>query len=270
MLKNISKALTIAGSDSGGCAGIQADLKTFGAFGVHGMSVITAVTAQNTLGVTAIQRMSPAIVDAQLEAVFSDIGAQAVKTGMIAGAALVKTIAVSLKKYRVKRLVVDPVMVATSGARLMPRGTQGPLCRHLMPLALVVTPNRQEAEILTGQPIENMAAMREAARRILDFGPRYVYLKGGHLQGPAVDLIYDGRTFCELYAERVRTRNLHGSGCTLAAALCAGLANGLSVEEAADQAKKYVTQALRNSLTIGHGPGPLGHFFAFWDQTKRR
>ncbi len=270
MSKNICKALTIAGSDSGGCAGIQADLKTFAALGVHGSSVITAVTAQNTRGVLAIQRIRPALVEAQMEAVFEDIGAHAVKTGMIAGAALVKTIASSLFRYKVRKLVVDPVMVASSGARLMPPGTQGPLCRVLMPLATIITPNRQEAEILAGMAIRCMDDMKEAARRMIDFGPKYVYLKGGHLSGPATDLLFDGRIFCELHAERVRTRNLHGSGCTLASALCAGLAKGMSVESAAEQAKMYVTEALSHSLSIGQGPGPLGHFFSLWNRPVRR
>ena len=264
MPKNIFKALTIAGSDSGGCAGIQADLKTFAAFGVHGMSVITAVTAQNTLGVTAVHRIPPSIVKAQAEAVLADIGAHAVKTGMITGAPMVMVIAEVIEKFRIRRFVLDPVMIAASGARLMLPGTRGPLCRRLMPLALVVTPNRHEAEILTHRTIRNMHDMHEAARMIHDFGSKYVYLKGGHLPGPAVDLIFDGRVFGEFYAERVRTRNLHGSGCTLASAICAGLAQGMSVEQAAGKAKEYITQALRHSFSIGKGPGPLGHFFASW------
>jgi hydroxymethylpyrimidine/phosphomethylpyrimidine kinase len=263
MKKKVVRALTVAGSDSGGCAGIQADLKTFAAFGLHGMSVLTAITAQNTCGVTAVQSVSPSLLEAQLEAIFSDMPPQAVKSGMISSPIQVRVIARLLQKYRVKKYVLDPVMIATSGARLMPVGTQNPICRRLMPLSLVVTPNLYEAEILAGNRIPHLAAMREAARIIHDYGCAYVYIKGGHLPGPLVDVLFDGRNFCELYAPRIRTRNLHGSGCTLASAICAGLAKGQSVPDAVAKAKDYITVAIQRSYSVGKGPGPLGHFSTF-------
>ncbi len=260
MKKKTVRALTVAGSDSGGCAGIQADLKTFAAFGIHGMSVLTAITAQNTMGVTAVQAVTPSLVEKQLQAVFSDMPPMAVKSGMISGPAQVRVISRLLEKYHIKKYVLDPVMIATSGARLMPVGTRNPICRQLMPLALIVTPNLHEAEVLAGRRITGLAGMREAARIIHDYGPAYVYIKGGHLSGPLVDLLFDGQNFCELYAPRIRTRNLHGSGCTLASAICAGLAKEQSVPEAISKAKEYISAAIERSYSVGKGPGPLGHF----------
>jgi len=257
--------MTIAGSDSGGGAGIQADLKTFAALGVYGTSVLTAVTAQNTLGVTAVHEVPPEVIAAQIDAVVSDIGADAVKTGMLASAPIIEVVAAKLREYQLPNLVVDPVMAAKSGDRLLRQEAVTVLRDLLLPLAAVVTPNLPEAEILVGRSLPDGDAVRRAAREIVALGPRAVVMKGGHAGGDVVvDILFDGVSFREYSAPRVETNSTHGTGCTFASAIAAGLAQGLSVEEAVAQAKEYVTAALRNAEPIGGGHGPVHHFYRFW------
>ncbi len=259
------KALTIAGSDSGAGAGIQADLKTFAAFGVYGASVITAVTAQNTLGVTAVQEIARDVIAAQIDAVMSDIGADAVKTGMLSSAGIIVTVAEGVERHGVRDLVVDPVMVAASGDRLLREDAVETLIERLLPLALVVTPNVPEAEVLAGLSITSMADMHDAARAIADAGARNVIVKGGHMVGDqSIDLLFDGSSFEEFRADRIDTTNTHGTGCTFSSAIASGLALGEGVHDAVAGAKRYVTEAIRASFPIGAGHGPLNHFFDRW------
>ncbi len=255
-------ALTIAGSDSGGGAGIQADLKTFAALGVYGTSAVTAVTAQNTVGVRAVEEVSPALVAAQIDAVLEDIGADVVKAGMLASAAVIAAAAERLRAHGITRLVVDPVMVSKSGDRLLREDAMRTLRTVLLPLALVVTPNLPEAGTLAGMPIGNRATLEDAARRIAALGPRYVLIKGGHAPGDPVDILFDGHTFREYVGERLITTSTHGTGCTLSAAIAAYLARGLPVEDAVGRAKSYVVAAMRAAALIGRGHGPLHHLFA--------
>ena len=262
--RKVPTALTIAGSDSGGGAGIQADLKTFAALGVYGTSALTAITAQNTVGVTAVHEIPAGVIAAQIEAVISDIGADAVKTGMLSSSAIVEVVARELRRHGVERLVVDPVMIAKSGDALLKQEAVEALRTRLVPLAAVVTPNIPEAEVLTGMTITSQEDMRRAARQILGMGARGVVVKGGHLEGPATDLFYDGSDFHEFTAPRIDTVNTHGTGCTFASAIAAGLAQGLPVIDAVAQAKEYVTEAIRQSFPIGQGHGPLNHFFRLW------
>ncbi|MDE2939564.1 MAG: bifunctional hydroxymethylpyrimidine kinase/phosphomethylpyrimidine kinase [Chloroflexota bacterium] len=257
-------AMTIAGSDSGGGAGIQADLKTFSALGVYGASTLTAITAQNTVAVTAVHELPTEIIAAQIEAVVTDIGVDAVKTGMLSSSAIVETVAGELRRHGIENLVVDPVMVAKSGDSLLRQEAVDSLKSLLVPLAALVTPNVPEAETLTGLKIETGEDMREAARQIVTLGARAVVVKGGHLSGPATDLLYDGTEFTEFTSERFDTVNTHGTGCTFASAAAAGLAQGKSIEDAVAQAKEYVTQAIRNSYPLGQGHGPVHHFYQFW------
>ena len=254
-------AMTIAGSDSGGGAGIQADLKTFAALGVYGTSVLTAVTAQNTVGVTGVHEVPVQMISAQIEAVFSDIGADAVKTGMLSSREIIETVARGLVRLRVDRLVVDPVMVAKSGDRLLREDAVDALKQDLLPLATVVTPNIPEAETLAGMQIVSEQDAREAAKKIVGMGANAVVVKGGHLPGPPVDLLYDGTEFREFKAVRIDTKNTHGSGCTFASAVAAGLAKGMELVDAVGAAKEYVNEAIRYSLEIGRGHGPLNHLF---------
>ena len=261
-MPKIPTAMTIAGSDSGGGAGIQADLKTFAALGVYGTSALTAITAQNTLGVTAIHEVPTDVIAAQIQATLSDIGADAVKTGMLSSPAIIQTVAQEIQRHGVSRLVVDPVMVAKGGDRLLREDAVEALRTRLLPLATVVTPNTPEAEVLTGLTVRTPDDAREAARSIVAMGATSVVVKGGHLSGSdAVDIFYDGKQFREFSAPRIDTRNTHGTGCTFASAIAAGLAKGLALEEAVAQAKNYVTQAIRDNLEIGTGHGPLNHFF---------
>jgi hydroxymethylpyrimidine/phosphomethylpyrimidine kinase len=257
--------MTIAGSDSGGGAGIQADLKTFAALGVYGTSSITAITAQNTLGVTAVHEIPIDVIAAQITAVISDIGADAVKTGMLSSSQIVEVVSEELARHAVDRLVVDPVMIAKSGDPLLKEEAVEALRTRLLPLALVVTPNIPEAEVLTGRKITSQDDMRRAARDILALGARSVVVKGGHLEGPATDLFYDGSSFHDFTAPRIDTVNTHGTGCTFASAVAAGLAKNLRLVEAVAQAKEYVTQAIRHSYPIGQGHGPLHHFYQWWE-----
>lgn len=260
----IRKALTIAGSDSGAGAGIQADLKTFAAHGVYGSSALTAITAQNTVGVSAVLALTPKLVAAQIDAVMSDIGAHAVKTGMLANAAIIAMAAQKIRQHRLKNLVVDPVMVATSGDLLIETSAVAALRGKLIPLASVVTPNIPEAEVLAGMKLGNREAIKEAAQRIVKLGAQAVLIKGGHLKGPAEDLFYDGKSFTILTAPRLRTKNTHGTGCTLSAAIAANLAKGQNLETAVANAKRYITGALRHSYPIGAGHSPVHHFYKYW------
>ena len=260
----MKRALTIAGSDSGGGAGIQADLKTFAALGVYGTSALTAVTAQNTLGVTGVQELPPDMVASQIDAVVSDIGADAVKTGMLANSGIIRVVADKVTEHGLSNLVVDPVMVAKGGDPLLQEEAVDALRTLLVPLALVVTPNLPEASVLVGYRVETLEQARRAARDIVGMGSRSVVVKGGHLEGDAVDVFYDGNEFREFSSPRVDTTSTHGTGCTFASAIAAGLANGMGVEEAVGQAKAYVTEAIRRAFPIGSGHGPLNHFHAFW------
>lgn len=257
----IARALTIAGSDSGGGAGIQADLKTFTAFGVYGMSALTAITAQNTVGVFGIEELPLAIIAGQLDAVLGDIGTDAAKTGMLSSAAIVRLVAGKVAEYAVPNLVVDPVMVAKSGDTLLSDDAQAALREALLPLALVTTPNIPEAEALTGITIAGIDDMRAAAVRLAERGVRWVVVKGGHLpdEQAAVDIVYDGRDFTELRSPRFPTKNTHGTGCTFAAAITAGLAQGRDPLDAIRRAKQYVSRAIETSLALGHGHGPTNH-----------
>ena len=255
-------ALTIAGSDSGAGAGIQADLKTFAAHGVYGTSAITAVTAQNTVGVTMFEALSPELVRAQLEAVMSDIGAHAAKTGMLATAAIVETVAAAVVDLRIPRLVVDPVMIAKSGDRLLDDAAMRAMKHALLPRAVVVTPNIPEAEALTGLRSTTDDDRREAARRILALGPAAVVIKGGHFGTPdIVDLLAAGEEFAEFRHERIPGRHTHGTGCTFAASIAASLALGRTLAEAIPLAQRYIAGAIRNGPELGQGHGPMNHFW---------
>lgn len=255
-------ALTIAGSDSGGGAGIQADLKTFAAHGVYGTSAVTAVTAQNTMGVSAVEALSADLVTAQIEAVMSDIGTHAAKTGMLANAAIVEAVAAAAEDLEIPWLVVDPVLIAKSGDRLVDDEGLGAMKSELLRRAFLVTPNVPEAEALTGLVIRTEKDRLEAARRILALGPTAVIIKGGHAAtSDIVDLLYDGHRFTEFRTERVLSRNTHGTGCTFAAALTAHLALGRALADAIPLAQTYVAGAIRGAPDLGRGHGPMNHFW---------
>lgn len=254
-------ALTIAGSDSGGGAGIQADLKTFHAFGVFGTSAVTAITAQNTLGVSAVHPVPVSVVRAQLDAVATDLPPRAVKTGMLATAELVEAVGIAMRDLGLGNYVMDPVMVATSGDRLLDADAESALVRHLLPLAAVVTPNLHEVEILTGDPVHTVRQAAEAARRLVEMGAGAALVKGGHLEGDeAVDVLWDGSREHVWRRPRMETRSTHGTGCTLSAAITAGLARGRPLDEAVDRAVAYVARAIRTAPGFGSGRGPLNHF----------
>lgn len=255
-------ALTIAGSDSGGGAGIQADLKTFAAHGVYGTSAITAVTAQNTLGVTAWQAVPADLVTAQIEAIAGDIGAHAVKIGMLANAAIVEAVAAAIGSLDLPLVVLDPVMIAKGGDRLLEEEAVAAILAELVPRAHIVTPNVPEAEVLAGMRIASLDDMREAGRRILARGPRVVLVKGGHLDGDeSVDVACMAGGSFDLRGPRIASRNTHGTGCTLSSAIAANLALGLADREAIEKAREYLEGAIRHAPEIGHGHGPLNHFW---------
>ena len=256
-------AMTIAGSDSGGGAGIQADLKTFHAHGVYGTSVVTALTAQNTRGVSAIQVLPPKFVVAQFVQVMDDLGTHAAKTGMLANARIVKALGRALRERPIPRLVVDPVMISKAGALLLEPDAVAALITHILPLAAVVTPNLHEAAALTGTgAIRDLEGMALAAERIRRLGPQAVLVKGGHLpeEDEAVDLLYDGSKTLEFRCQRLDQRHTHGTGCTYSAAITAGLARGLPLVDAVRRAKAYITEAIRTAPGLGSGVGPLNHF----------
>ena len=256
---NAPVALTIAGSDSGGGAGIQADLKTFAAFGVHGTSAITAITAQNTVVVSDVEEVSPAIVRAQIDRVVEDLQPTAAKTGMLSSAPIIWAVAQAVKDHGIRRLVVDPVMVAKGGARLLRDDAVAALREKLLPLAAVLTPNIPEAEVLLGRSIETLEDRRRAAHDLLAFGPGAVVVKGGHAEGEADsrDILYDGREMIELPSPRIDTKNTHGSGCVFSAAITAGLARDATTGEAVAAAKEFIQAAIENALEIGSGHGPV-------------
>jgi hydroxymethylpyrimidine/phosphomethylpyrimidine kinase len=260
-MQPVHTALTIAGSDNSGGAGIQADLKTFMAFGVYGMSVLTAVTAQNTEGVRGFEEVSHALIAAQIDSIMDDIGTDAAKTGMLASAAIVRLVAAKVRERAVPNLVVDPVMMAKSGDPLLAPEAREAVRTVLLPVALVVTPNLPEAEALTGRAIATVADMRAAARELHALGVRWVVVKGGHLptEGDAVDVVYDGREYTELRGPRFPTKNTHGTGCTFSAAIAAGLARGRDPLTAIRRAKQYISRAIETALAIGHGHGPTNH-----------
>jgi hydroxymethylpyrimidine/phosphomethylpyrimidine kinase len=255
-------ALTIAGSDSGGGAGIQADLKTFAALGVHGASALTAITAQNTLGVTDIMELPPALVAAQIEAVMSDIGARAAKTGMLSSSEIIDVVVSAIAHFEIRNLVVDPVMVAKGGARLLRDDAVDALRRRLLPLAAVVTPNLPETEVLLGRPIRTLDERRQAARDLVALGARAAVVKGGHTDEElAIDHYFDGVDLVELRSPRIATANTHGSGCVFSAAIAADLAKGSDSLAAVHLAKEFITGAIEGSLEVGRGHGPVNPMF---------
>lgn len=264
MARRIARALTIAGSDSGGGAGIQADLKTFAALGVFGTCAVTALTAQNTRGISGIHPVPADFVELQIAAVMDDIGGDVAKTGMLANREIVLAVAKAVERYGIERLVVDPVLVSQHGAALLADEAVEALVSALLPRALVVTPNTQEAGRLAGFEVTDRATQRKAAREIARLGPRYVLVKGGHLTDPAsaTDLLYDGSDFEELSSRRIATEHTHGTGCTLSAAIAAYLALGQPPARAIALAKEFVTRAIEHALDIGAGPGPVDPLWA--------
>jgi hydroxymethylpyrimidine/phosphomethylpyrimidine kinase len=268
--KHYFKVLAIAGSDSGGGAGIQADLKTFSAIGCYGMSVITALTAQNTRGVTGIHAVPPSFAQQQIDAVLSDIGADAVKIGMLYSAELIAVVAEALKKHGARNIVLDPVMVAQSGDKLLQDDAIEAIKTHLMPLADVVTPNIPEASVLCGRPLKNWRDIESAAQILAQHGSRSILIKGGHGdENNSTDLLFlaPENRFVRLTADRIETNNNHGTGCTLSSAIASYMAKGMNIEEAVQKAKTFMNQAIAAGATykLGHGHGPVHHFFQWWE-----
>jgi len=264
------KVLTIAGSDSGGGAGIQADLKTISAMGCFGMSVITALTAQNTQGVTGIHAVPPAFAEKQMEAVFSDIGVDAVKIGMLYSAELIQTVAKVLKRYKIDKIVLDPVMVAQSGDKLLEDDAIEAIKIHLMPLSSIVTPNLPEASVLLDCKLHGVEDIKKGAKNLSTYGTRSVLIKGGHLNdNDSTDFLYlaPEDSFIEVKGKRIKTQNNHGTGCTLSSAIASCMAKGCEIEEAVQKAKTFINEAIRagSKYKIGHGHGPVHHFFKFWE-----
>lgn len=261
-------ALTIAGSDSGGGAGIQADLKTFSAHRIYGMSVITAVTAQNTMEVRSVQPINIDLIIDQIAAIFEDIHVDAVKIGMLGSKEIVETVANSLKIFKPSIVVLDPVMISKSGHYLLDEAAISTLKTELLPLATLVTPNVPEAEVLAGFPIRTKQDFYRACTTIQELGSKAVLLKGGHSAGNPNDLFYNGNEFFWIKGERIHTKNTHGTGCTLSSAITSNLANGLSLGQAIEQAKIYISEAIRNSFELGKGHGPVHHFYPFYKQER--
>ncbi|WP_340373102.1 bifunctional hydroxymethylpyrimidine kinase/phosphomethylpyrimidine kinase [Peribacillus sp. FSL E2-0218] len=259
----MKKALTIAGSDSGGGAGIQADIKTFSAHGIFGMSVITAVTAQNTKEVRSVQAIDTDIITDQMAAVFEDIHVDAVKIGMLGSKEIVETVAEALNTYLPAIVILDPVMISKSGHHLLDGKAVTALKTNLLPLATLITPNVPEAEVLTGLSIRTEQDFYKACLSLIELGSNAVLLKGGHAEGNPNDLFYDGKNFHWIKGERIHTKNTHGTGCTLSSAIASNLANGQSLQESIVQAKLYISEAIRNSFSIGGGHGPVHHFHSF-------
>ena len=252
----MKRVLTIAGSDSGGGAGIQADLKAITLLGGYGMSVLTALTAQNTVGVQGIHEVPARFVEEQIDAVLSDIGADAIKTGMLANQEIIEVVSRKIKQYKIKKVVVDPVMISKSGASLLLKDAQGTLIKKLIPMAWVVTPNLMEASALAGFNVNSLEGMKKAAHHIYGMGAKYVVVKGGHLKGMAVDLLFDGKRFSEMEGPRIESKNTHGTGCTFASAIATLLARGDRVDEAVRKAKNFITMAIQSGLSLGKGHGP--------------
>ncbi len=257
-------AMTIAGSDSGGGAGIQADLKTFAALGVYGTSALTSVTAQNTTDVSGVYDLPPDFIELQIETIATDIRVDAVKTGMLSSPEITHAVARAITKHGFEKVVVDPVMISKSGHALLAPHARKTIAETVLPLALVVTPNLHEAEALAGFPVPDKKAMKEAARAIFDMGPENVVVKGGHLDQSPCDILFDGRDFHEFNGLRYQTKNTHGTGCTFSSAITACLAQGQSVTDSVAHAKQFISQAIKHSFPIGHGHGPTHHFHAFY------
>lgn len=253
--------LTIAGSDSSGGAGIQADLKTFSAIGTYGMSVITAITAQNTQGVFDVEELSQNIIKKQIEVVFEDIKPKSTKIGMVSSPEIILEISNTLKKYDVENLVVDPVMISKSGYSLLKPEAKAKLIKYLIPMAYIVTPNVPEAEEITGIKINTVEDMKIAGIKILSMGPKYVLMKGGHLEGEAIDLLIGEETFEIFKSKRLNRKNTHGTGCTISSAIASHLALGYNIKDSVKLSKEYITSAIENSFDIGHGVGPVHHFY---------
>lgn len=260
----MKKVLTIAGSDSSGGAGIQADLKTFSAHGVFGMSVVTAVTAQNTQGVFGVQDISPDIIKGQIDAIFDDIQVDALKIGMVSQIETIETIAAGLKRHQAKNIVIDPVMVSKSGYHLLKPDAKDTLIKELLPLATIATPNIPEAEVITGLEIKSLKDMEKAALKIYEMGSENVLIKGGHRADDAIDILFDGQKIKHYKTQRIETKNTHGTGCTLSASLASNLANGLTPEIAVTESKDYITTAIKHSFSIGKGVGPTNHFYTLY------
>lgn len=260
--------LTIAGSDSSGGAGVQADLKTFSALGVFGMSVITAITAQNTCGVTDIREMDNAIIRAQMDAVYDDIQVDAVKIGMLSSSAIIEEVAAGLKRHRASRVVLDTVMISKSGSHLLREEAVSTLIQRLIPIAEVVTPNLHEASALVGFAVKDAATMEKAAIAISEMGARHVVVKGGHLAGDACDMLYDGACFTLFPNERIHTAHTHGTGCTFSSAIASGLARGMDVKDAVAMAKRYITTAITHGFPLGKGVGPTHHFYDLYKKAN--
>jgi hydroxymethylpyrimidine kinase/phosphomethylpyrimidine kinase len=252
----MKRILTIAGSDSSGGAGIQADLKAITLLGGYGMSVLTALTAQNTVGVQGVHEVPARFVEEQIDAVLSDIGADAIKTGMLANREIIEVVSRKIKQYKVKKVVVDPVMVSKSGASLLRKDAQETLIKKLIPIAWVVTPNLMEASALTGLRVTSLQGMKKAAHQIYKLGAKHVVVKGGHLRGMAIDLLYDGKQFTGMEGPRIGTKNTHGTGCTFASAIATLLARGDTVDQAARKAKTFIIMAIQSGLKLGKGHGP--------------
>lgn len=252
----VTKALTIAGSDPSGGAGIQADVKTFSALHVYGMAVIAAITAQDTVGVASVMPIPAEVLRSQLDTLLRDIVPEAAKTGMLSTAANVEVVADKVREYGVTKLVIDPVMMSTSGAPLLEPDAQLVFRRELLPLALLITPNLDEARALTGRPVRTIEDMEEAALHIHNIGAQNVLVKGGHLAGDSTDVFFDGKEFFHLHSERIDNRHTHGTGCVLSAAITAYLALGKPIEDAVRNGKQFVTEAIRRGLALGKGKGP--------------
>lgn len=264
------RALTIAGSDSCGGAGIQADLKSFQANGVYGMSVITAVTVQNTMGVFGIQDINPEIIEGQINAVFEDIRVDAVKIGMVSKIESIKAISKALRNVKyLPKVVLDPVMISKSGFNLLSTDAKDTLVKELFPLAELITPNLPEAEEILSCEIKTVEEMKSAAKKLMELGPKAVLVKGGHLEDDATDLLYDGREFILLPQERINTVHTHGTGCTLSSAIAANLAKGMDVKSAVIEGKKYITSAIRHGFKLGKGVGPTNHFYELYKASGR-
>ena len=267
-MQKIPRAMTIAGSDSGGGAGIQADLKTFAALGVYGTSVLTAITAQNTLRVTDVLELPATLISSQIDAVISDIGTDVVKTGMLSSSAIIETVADKIREHGLNSLVVDPVMVAKGGDRLLQEEAVEALRTLLIPLAKVVTPNAPEAHVLTGRDIETLDDARTAAGELVAMGAKVAVVKGGHMAGPATDIMYDGKEFRAFTHQRIESTSTHGTGCTFASAIAAYLAKGVAPRDAISKAKTYVTATIRHAFPMGQGHGPLNHLYAMWERQE--
>ncbi|MCB9481488.1 MAG: bifunctional hydroxymethylpyrimidine kinase/phosphomethylpyrimidine kinase [Desulfobacteraceae bacterium] len=265
----LKTALTIAGSDSSGGAGIQADLKTFQANMVFGMSVITAVTVQNTKGVTNVQNIDPEIVKGQIEVLFEDIKIDSVKIGMLSSCEIIEAVKEGLFNKNMEFIVLDPVMISKSGFLLIAEDAVEKMKKELFPISFIVTPNIHEASKITGRNIENLEDMKNAAKSIFELGPENVFVKGGHLRGEdCTDVLYDGKNFFYFNAKRLDTKNTHGTGCTLSSAIAANLAKGETTLKSLENSKEYITGAIENSISLGHGCGPTHHFFNYYKWQK--